>query len=74
MARDIEVSISCGDCVRRGTPDCADCLVSYVLGEEPDSLTLTAESARLADLISAEGLVPSLKFVTLRGGRSGDRG
>lgn len=64
MNRDIELSISCTQCVRRGTPDCADCLVSFVLGDEPDSLELSSDAARLASLISAEGLVPTLKFVS----------
>ena len=46
MSNEIELSISCNDCVRRGTPDCADCLVSFVLGEEPDELVMTARRGR----------------------------
>ncbi|MGC2168307.1 MAG: hypothetical protein WA580_04315 [Acidimicrobiales bacterium] len=62
MTNEIELSISCGDCVRRGTPDCADCLVSFVLGEEPDALVLTEEDAQIVQLFTAEGLVPTLKY------------
>ncbi len=58
----IEVSISCGDCVRRSTPDCEDCLVSYVLGDQPETLTMSAELADVAGMLSREGLVPRLKF------------
>jgi hypothetical protein len=65
MNHEIELSISCNDCVRRATPDCADCLVSYVLGSEPDSLELTSQDAQIAELFVAEGLVPRLKFVSL---------
>jgi len=62
----MEFSISCDRCVRRGTPDCADCLVTFVIGDEPDQLELGAESARAADLLIAEGLIPRLRFVALR--------
>ena len=65
MSHEIELSISCSDCVRRGTPDCADCLVSFVLGEEPDTLELTARDAEITELFVSEGLVPRLKFVSL---------
>jgi hypothetical protein len=61
----MELSISCHQCVRRGTEDCADCLVSFVFGEEPDQLVLSAESSKLADLIVTEGLVPRLRFVAI---------
>jgi hypothetical protein len=65
MSNEIELSVSCSDCVRRATPDCADCLVSYVLGDEPDSLQLDASDAQIIDLFVSEGLVPRLKFVSL---------
>jgi hypothetical protein len=48
--------------VRRGTPDCSDCLVTFVLGEEPDALSLTEDEAQVVQLFTAEGLVPTLKF------------
>ncbi|MDE3044672.1 MAG: hypothetical protein KGJ10_07580 [Acidobacteriota bacterium] len=62
MSDELEVSISCGSCVRRSTPDCADCLVSFVLGETPDELTLTHDEAKVLALFSNEGLVPSLRY------------
>jgi len=62
MSNEIELSISCNDCVRRGTPDCADCLVSFVLGVEPDELVMTAEEADVVQLFTSQGMMPRLKF------------
>jgi hypothetical protein len=62
MSSEIELSISCQDCVRRATPDCADCLVSHVLGETPDELRMTSHDADVVQLFTAEGLLPRLRF------------
>jgi hypothetical protein len=65
MSHEIEMSISCHDCVRHGTPDCGDCLVSFVLGEEPDTLAVSAHDAEVISLFTSEGLLPRLKFVAI---------
>jgi hypothetical protein len=62
MKNGIELSISCSDCVRRGTPDCADCLVSFVIGETPDELVMTSRDAEVVELFNAQGLIPRLRF------------
>jgi hypothetical protein len=62
MTSDIEFSISCNDCVRRGTPDCADCLVSFVLGETPDELVMTTRDVEVVQLFTAQGMMPRLRF------------
>ena len=62
MGQEFEITISCEACVRRSTPDCAECLVSFVLDEAPEELTLSASDARVFDLFTAEGLVPTLKY------------
>lgn len=62
MGQDIELSISCRDCVRRGTPDCSDCLVSFVLGEVPEELVMSERDAEVINLFTSEGLVPTLKY------------
>ncbi|HQU26751.1 MAG TPA: hypothetical protein PLS29_06930 [Acidimicrobiales bacterium] len=62
MGQEFEITISCEACVRRSTPECAECLVSFVLDEAPEELTLTEADARVFDLFSAEGLVPTLKY------------
>ena len=74
MKRSIELSISCTDCVRQSTPDCEDCLVSYVFGETPDQLTMTGSELAVVDMLSSEGLVPSLKFVEIRTSGEASRG
>ena len=62
MAKEIELSISCHECVRRATPDCADCLVSFVLGGPPEELVMSVKEAEIVELFTAEGLLPTLKF------------
>jgi len=37
-------------------------LVSFVLGETPDQLTLTHDEVHILELFSTEGLVPSLRY------------
>ncbi|MGH9021389.1 MAG: hypothetical protein ACRDV0_10295 [Acidimicrobiales bacterium] len=59
---EIEMSISCADCIRRATPDCEDCLVSYVLGGPPDELVMTAEDVDVVQLLTAQGMLPRLRF------------
>ncbi len=48
--------------MRRSTPDCEDCLVTFVLGETPDELVMTSEEAEVVELFTQAGLVPTLKF------------
>jgi hypothetical protein len=62
MSNGIEVSISCSDCVRRGTPDCSDCLVSFIVGETPDELVMTSQDSKIVELFNAQGLLPRLRF------------
>jgi len=62
MAKEIELSISCHDCVRRGTPDCEDCLVTFILGETPDELVMTSDEAEVVELFTQAGLIPTLKY------------
>lgn len=62
MESKIELSISCTDCVRRSTPDCSDCLVSFVVGEAPEQLVMTERDADIVHLFTAQGMIPRLKF------------
>jgi hypothetical protein len=62
MTKEIEVSISCDDCVRRGTPDCEDCLVSFVLGETPGQLEMTGDDAHVVELFCSQGMIPRLRY------------
>ena len=62
MRHEIEVSISCNDCVRRDTPDCQGCLVSFVVGGAPDSLELTSSEAAMVELLAQQQMIPRLRF------------
>jgi hypothetical protein len=62
MTKGIEVSISCDDCVRRSTPDCEDCLVSFVLGETPGQLEMTSDDAEVVELFCSQGMIPRLRY------------
>jgi hypothetical protein len=62
MSKEIELSISCHECVRRGTSDCSDCLVTFILGETPEELRMSASEAQVIQLFTAEGLLPTLKY------------
>lgn len=66
MTNRIEVSISCSDCVRRSTPDCADCLVSFVVGETPEELVMTSRDAQIVELFHDQGLLPQLRYQPVR--------
>ncbi|HUX05024.1 MAG TPA: hypothetical protein VMV53_09015 [Acidimicrobiales bacterium] len=64
MRNGIELSISCSDCVRRATPDCEDCLVSFVLDGPPEALEMTSSDAEVVELFAAERLIPRLRYRT----------
>lgn len=62
MSDDVELSISCAHCVRRATPDCSDCLVSFVLGGAPDELVMSSSDAHVVQLFTQQGMMPRLRF------------
>ena len=66
MGGEIELVVSCAECVRRGTADCDDCLVSYVCGGAPELIQLDESAAEIAALFVAEGLLPQSRFVAIR--------
>jgi len=60
------ISIDCGDCALEGTDACDDCLVSFVLGRDPDdAVVIDADEERALRSLSRAGLVPSMRH-TLR--------
>ncbi len=57
------IAISCDDCTLRETEACDDCLVTFVLGREPDdAVVVDAEEERALRSLSRAGLVPKLRF------------
>jgi hypothetical protein len=65
------LTISCDDCRLDGTSACADCVVSFLLDDEPEcelmrpgsqAVIVDAAEARAMRLLHSAGLVPTLRF------------
>lgn len=66
MTTGATISISCDDCDLQGSPACADCLVTFVLGREADdAVVVDVEEARALRMLSRAGLVPDLRHSEL---------
>lgn len=63
-----EVIIDCDCCQLQGTEACDDCVVSFLLGREPeDAVVIDADEARAMRMLERAGLAPSLRFSTRAG-------
>jgi hypothetical protein len=59
------LTIDCECCELQGTNACDDCVVSFLLGREPDdAVVIDADEARAMRMLEQAGLVPSLRFST----------
>ena len=59
------MTIDCADCVHRGTEVCDDCVVSFIVGREPeDAVVVDADEARAVRLLESAGLVPGVRHST----------
>lgn len=67
------LTISCDDCSLQCTDACDDCVVTFVLraddesvaarqGEPADGLVLDIDEARIVQMMSRAGLVPELRY------------
>jgi len=57
------ITVDCDSCRGRELGDCQDCVVSFILGREPDdALIIDAEEARAVRLLGSAGLLPPLRF------------
>lgn len=66
---DATITVSCDDCRLQDTDACADCLVSFVLGRDPDdAVVIDAVEARAVRMLAGAGLVPSLRFASRAAG------
>jgi hypothetical protein len=55
-------TIDCADCEHRHTPVCDDCVVSFIVGREPDdAVVVDADEARAVRLLEQAGLVPGVR-------------
>ena len=56
------ISISCHDCELLHSDACADCVVSFVLGRDPDdAVVVDVAEARAIRMLGQAGLVPELR-------------
>ncbi len=64
----MNITISCGDCRLQGTDACADCVVTFICGREPDeAVIIDAEEERAVRLLGQAGLVPRLRHLRRSG-------
>ena len=55
-------TIDCADCAHRNTSVCEDCVVSFIVGREPeDALVVDADEARAVRLLERAGLLPGIR-------------
>ena len=65
---DDAVTISCDDCVGRGTSACGDCVVTFLCGPEArTSVVIDVAEARAMRVLAGAGLVPGLRHVRATG-------
>ncbi len=56
------ITIDCGDCVHQGTSICDDCVVSFIVGRQPeDAVVVDADQARTVRMLERAGLVPGVR-------------
>ncbi len=56
-------TIDCDDCSLQATDACDDCVVSFLLGREPDdAVVIDADEARAMRMLGRAGLAPPLRF------------
>ena len=69
---DEAITIECEGCSGRQLKACDDCVVSFILGREPDdAIIIDADEARAVRLLGDAGLVPPLRFDAVRPRRLG---
>ena len=58
------LTIDCAECSLSGTATCADCVVTFLCGREPDeAVVIDVAVARAVRLLGQAGLVPTLRHV-----------
>jgi len=56
------LTIDCDDCTLQATSACADCVVTFLCGREPDeAVVIDVAEARAVRLLGQAGLVPALR-------------
>lgn len=61
--------VDCAECAHRHTEVCDDCVVTFIVGREPeDALVVDAAEARVVRLLERAGLVPGIRHQSLASG------
>jgi hypothetical protein len=61
----VDLTIDCDCCALKETSACEDCVVTFLLGREPDdAVVIDAEEVRAMRMLERAGLVPSLRFTS----------
>jgi hypothetical protein len=62
------LTIDCDRCALKETEACDDCVVTFLLGREPDdAVVIDADEARAMRMLERAGLVPTLRFANTAG-------
>jgi hypothetical protein len=62
------LTIDCECCALRDTDACGDCVVTFLLGREPDdAVVIDAAEERAVRMLERAGLVPGLRFTARAG-------
>lgn len=57
------ITVECESCVMQDTGACEDCVVTYLVGREPDdAVVIDADEARAMRMLEQAGLLPTLRF------------
>ncbi len=60
-----DLTIDCECCALKDTSACDDCVVTFLLGREPDdAVVIDADEARAMRMLERAGLVPSLRYTS----------
>jgi hypothetical protein len=55
-------TIDCADCMHQHTSVCEDCVVSFIVGRQPeDAVVVDVDEARAVRLLAQAGLVPGVR-------------
>ncbi len=55
-------TVDCADCRHQQTSVCDDCVVSFIVGRQPDdAIVIDADEARAVRLLEQAGLVPGVR-------------
>ncbi len=63
-------TVDCADCAHRLTDVCADCVVSFIVGREPeDAVVVDAAEARAVRLLERAGMLPAMRHESRASGQ-----